>query len=195
MVQTEEQKRAKNTEYHKRWKTNNPEKAKALSKQYYEKNKDKIRKYHREYRTKNRERVLELQRKYAKEHPDKKHLSDLQYRLRNPELKRNYYQRNKDKIQKVQNKWQMKQYYENPEWKRKLRVRQATQRLAQPLKGLSCIICNTKKELQRHHPSYDSLDFVVVCRRCHQDIHNFVDKRWEYKHLTFSEKKDKEVKL
>jgi len=39
--------------------------------------------------------------------------------------------------------------------------------------GLSCVVCGSDKNLERHHPNYNKpLEIVTVCRSCHQRIHN-----------------------
>jgi len=39
-------------------------------------------------------------------------------------------------------------------------------------KGLRCILCNSEKLIEAHHPNYEKpLDVVWLCRECHRKIH------------------------
>lgn len=70
-----------------KWRKENPERAKQLSKRYYLENRDKIYNCQKKYREKNKERILELGRQYYYEN-----------REANMVRHREYYRKNKEKI-------------------------------------------------------------------------------------------------
>lgn len=57
--------KAWNKQYQREWSANNPDKRKAISKRYYDKNADRLREYWERFREEKREIVLERGRRYA----------------------------------------------------------------------------------------------------------------------------------
>jgi len=55
-------------------------------------------------------------------------------------------------------------------------VRKASQRLM-PLSDASCAQCGSTAQLQRHHRNYTPTDFIVLCQRCHANLH-IADGSW-----------------
>src|SRR3990167_1446719 len=52
----------------------------------------------------------------------------------------------------------------------KAAIRKQSQR-RESLSGKCCGRCGSSESLQRHHPSYTSSDFEIVCQTCHTAIH------------------------
>ena len=49
-------------------------------------------------------------------------------------------------------------------------VRKRSQRI-DALSGKHCEQCGATGNLQRHHPSYESESFIVLCQTCHAKLH------------------------
>ena len=66
------------------------------------------------------------------------------------------------------------QYLDSSWWKLRKRIFLNEQ-------GKKCSFCSSKNELDVHHLNYQNLgderdsDLLVLCRRCHKDIHYFAD--------------------
>ena len=133
-----------------------------------EKFKKSSRKNHVEYYQKNKDRHNEHCRQYEKRTGTKKR----------------YYIKNKDKIIERQVKYQIKKYREDPEFRRKVLLRNKSQGLCVDISDKPCTVCGSKENQQRHHPSYESTDFIILCRDCHTDLHNEI-RAEERKHLLY----------
>lgn len=68
-------------------------------------------------------------------------------------------------------------YVENADFKIKRQLRDKSRKSKSKLLG-ECKKCGSTNDLHRHHPSYDSTYFVVLCRKCHNELHNSL-KNWE----------------
>ena len=147
------------------------------NKRYREKNKDKIKAYQKA----NKKYFRKARDKHYKKYPERKLRKDIRYNEKHPNRMKEYYQNNKEKIIKKQTVYQMKKYKEDEEFRRLLRLRRMTAQLSGSLEGKSCINCNSTENLHRHHPSYDSYDCIILCRKCHQDLHNFLKGQKEYR--------------
>ena len=163
------------------------ERHRIASKRWSDNNKDKIR----AYRKSHKEYFRKAQAEYSKRHPDRIIKKNTRYNEEHPNRFKEYYQDNKEGMIKKQVKYQKKKYKEDEDFRRILRLRRMTAQLSGSLEGKSCINCNSIENLQRHHPSYDSYDCVILCRKCHQDLHNFLKGQKEYrKNLSFREVKE-----
>lgn len=49
-------------------------------------------------------------------------------------------------------------------------IRKRSQR-RESLNGKQCEHCGSTENLQRHHPSYESEDFIILCQTCHAKLH------------------------
>lgn len=52
----------------------------------------------------------------------------------------------------------------------KAKIRKQSQRNAD-ISTMSCAFCGSTENVQRHHPDYNSPDFIPLCHKCHVKIH------------------------
>jgi len=99
------------------------------------------------------------------------------YKNRKPYLKiksLEYYYKNRTKVLKKQIAYKSKRYKENKLFHIKVNIRQITSHSIS-LENKRCSICNSNKDLQRHHEDYSNpLDIIILCRKCHNKLH----KNW-----------------
>jgi len=136
--------------------------------------------YNKNYYDANRKRLIEKKSQWQKDNKDKVNVCSARYKRKNDDKFKEYYQEHKGEYAKRQSKYQKDKLKNNPEYRRKFRLRQMSRQISGSLKGKSCINCNSTEDLHRHHPSYDSYDFIILCRKCHQDLHDFLSGRGEY---------------
>jgi len=86
-----------------------------------------------------------------------------------------YYYANKKKVLDYQkNRWKDK-YQNDLEFRNKRQLRDASRfskGCLRTLKGKSCSKCGSDNDLQRHHPDYNSIKTIILCRSCHNVIHH-----------------------
>jgi len=87
-------------------------------------------------------------------------------------LKR-YYAKRKE-ILEYQRKRLKKKYKEDPEFRKKRQLRDKSRVGKKAIIG-ECNVCGSKEDLQRHHPSYDDVTFVILCRKCHTHLHLWIN--------------------
>jgi hypothetical protein len=87
------------------------------------------------------------------------------------ENSRQRYIKKRKEILKYQIKRWIKKYKTDPIFReRKLFRGKSVKRFK--LTNLKCKLCETNKDLQRHHPDYnDPYIIIVLCRKCHTNIH------------------------
>ena len=94
------------------------------------------------------------------------------YPKRKDYLKKNslkYYHKNKNKILPKQIAYKMKRYKKDLKFKEIDNVRKYTAHCV-PLKNMHCQYCNSKINLQRHHPDYKIWYAIVfLCKKCHKN--------------------------
>jgi len=86
-----------------------------------------------------------------------------------------YYYKNKEKVLSYQKARLKKKYQEDPAFRKKRQLRDKSRMNKGKMDNLKkdvCCICSSSENLQRHHPSYDNTEFIIVCRKCHNNIHN-----------------------
>ena len=191
MVQTEEERKIKKIEYERKWRANNQVKTRLYAKKYRENHPDKIKAVGKKYRAENqdkikayieanRDQIKKVKDKWSREHPINNKRTSRKFRTNHPGYTKSFYQKNKERIIAQQVQYKKEKFKTDEEYRRKFRLRQMSRQISGSLKGKSCINCNSTTELQRHHPSYDSYDFIILCRNCHQDLHNFLNGNKEY---------------
>lgn len=80
------------------------------------------------------------------------------------------YYKNKVEDNKKKAREELEKRKTNPEYRIKYEARQLARTI--PMK-ISCQICNSKVNLQRHHADYNKpLEFITLCYDCHTKIHN-----------------------
>lgn len=90
---------------------------------------------------------------------------------RNERMKKYYYE-NREKILEYQKTRWKEKYAKDEEFRKKRQLRDKTRIVyGRSLKEEVCIVCGAKEDLQRHHENYDSIDYKVMCRRCHNNHH------------------------
>ena len=84
-----------------------------------------------------------------------------------------YYYRNREKVLKYQKKrWKMK-YKTDIKFREKRKIRDLSRRV----NGINtkinapCSKCGSLEDLQRHHHDYTNIEHIIVCRKCHNQIH------------------------
>lgn len=82
-------------------------------------------------------------------------------------LKR-YYEKRKE-ILDYQTKRLMKKSIEDKEYRKNKKLRYKT---IYKYKMDICEFCKSKYDLQRHHPTYNSDRCIILCRSCHNRLHN-----------------------
>jgi hypothetical protein len=101
--------------------------------------------------------------KYKKNKVDKKRTS-LDY----------YYEHKKEVLNYQIKRWS-KKYAGDSAFQEKRRLRDKSRMDVKGkmlnLQGCVCSMCGSGEDLQRHHPSYSSTDFIVLCRGCHNKVH------------------------
>ena len=69
-----------------------------------------------------------------------------------------------------------RKYHTDLEFRNKRKIRDYSRYNGTPLRenltGCECSQCGAVEDLQRHHPSYESTDFIVLCRGCHTSEHH-----------------------
>lgn len=81
------------------------------------------------------------------------------------------YYKNKEKIIKYQVDRLKRKYKEDMEHRNKVDIRSKSKRRNR-LDNMKCCHCGLDKDLQRHHPTYDSPYHIILCRSCHIKLHN-----------------------
>jgi len=90
------------------------------------------------------------------------------------ESDRQYYLKNRDKILAKQTARWKKKYKEDPVFRAKRQLRDKSRvkgHYMANLKQEKCSECDSTKDLHRHHPSYNSTSFIILCRECHNKLH------------------------
>lgn len=84
-----------------------------------------------------------------------------------------YYYKNRKKVLEYQKaRWQNK-YQEDSEFRQKRQLRDKSRIVyGRSLKNKKCSKCESTNDLQRHHPNYESIEFEILCRNCHNQLHN-----------------------
>lgn len=86
----------------------------------------------------------------------------------------NYYHNNKEKVLEYQTRRWSEKMKHDPKFRERRQFRDKS-RLRGGIKNLekSCVCsdCGCNKDLHRHHPSYNSLEYIILCRKCHNDTH------------------------
>ena len=87
-----------------------------------------------------------------------------------------YYYKNRKKVLSRQIAYKMKMYKTDLSFRKKDNIRKlATHSIS--LKNKLCLKCGINKDLQRHHPDYSKpLEVIILCRKCHNNIH-FVEEK------------------
>lgn len=89
---------------------------------------------------------------------------------------REYYHKNREKVLSYQKEYLKNKFKKDVEFreKRYLRDRSRREQGLKSLVGESCFLCESSEDLHRHHPSYESTIFVILCRRCHNNTHQML---------------------
>ena len=99
------------------------EKIREQSKKYYLDNKEKIKEKNKQYRLDNKKKLLEQSKKYYLDNKEKQKKYAKQYRLNNKEKikkgQKKYWEKNKEKLI-PQNRERYREYYKDPEIRKKL---------------------------------------------------------------------------
>ena len=82
-----------------------------------------------------------------------------------------YYYANKEKVLDYQTKRWSRKYQEDPAFRKKRQLRDASRPHNENLDGEVCNDCGSTLDLQRHHPTYTSIKVIILCRGCHNKIH------------------------
>jgi hypothetical protein len=83
-----------------------------------------------------------------------------------------YYYNNKSKVLEYQkNRWHIK-YFNDVKFREKRQLRDRSRIGKKNLEGEICKLCGTNKDLQRHHINYNIHYFEILCRKCHNELHN-----------------------
>lgn len=114
-----------------------------------------------------------------------------------------YYYKNREKVLKYQSERWKRKYKEDPEFRAKRQLRDKTRIVYGKQTKLvgKCSNCDNEENLQRHHPSYKSIEFIILCKKCHDDLHHPFRKnnanlfllgggRTSYHHLSYNHKGD-----
>jgi RecA-family ATPase len=84
-----------------------------------------------------------------------------------------YYYKNKEKVLKYQTERWKKKYQTDEKFRKKRQFRDKSRIIFDKLQKLEgmCINCGTNKDLQRHHQNYEDYNYIIVCKKCHDEIH------------------------
>jgi hypothetical protein len=106
---------------------------------------------------------------------------DKEYYAKNKEKRKKqqaeYYEKNKEKLKQKMREWgkanrnYMEEYHQDKERKK---IRMLSRYKFRNSKE-ECSVCETKENLELHHIKYTRDDIVVVCRKCHCEIHKNKD--------------------
>ena len=87
-----------------------------------------------------------------------------------------YYYNNKEKVLTYQKKRLEEKRKTDPNFIKKRAIRDQSRNKKgggkDNLKNKSCEECGTNEDLQRHHENYKSLNIIILCRNCHNKLHN-----------------------
>jgi hypothetical protein len=86
-----------------------------------------------------------------------------------------YYYKNRDKVLMYQKARWKKKYQNDIQFRQKRQFRDKTRILTkfENIQNKECTLCDSPIDLQRHHFDYSNpLNFVIVCRNCHNQIHH-----------------------
>lgn len=145
---------------------------KEYNKRYREKNKDYFKTYSKKYRLKNKEKLD----KYLKLWKDA-HRKELIEYLK--EYHKRWYLKNKDSVLIHHREYKNKKYREDKAFREKSLLRVNSKNLGNNITGLNCcMICGTFKDLHKHHPSYKSYDYLVLCSQHHNNLHYHNGSLW-----------------
>jgi len=90
-----------------------------------------------------------------------------------------FYYKNRNKILKRQTKLWIKKYKNNLDFRKKRQFRDKSRwKYDKNLFNKICYFCFSKKDLQRHHLNYEDLEYIILCRRCHNNLH-YYDKQFK----------------
>jgi ElaB/YqjD/DUF883 family membrane-anchored ribosome-binding protein len=88
---------------------------------------------------------------------------------------KNYYA-NREQILKAQAERWKKKYQTNVKFRAKRVLRDKSRNNGkgkkESLAEKSCSVCGLTEDLQRHHPNYESTDYIILCRKCHNELHS-----------------------
>jgi len=87
-----------------------------------------------------------------------------------------YYYQHREKVLAYQKKrWKIK-YATDENFRAKRQLRDLSRNDAHGrkinLSGEYCRQCGNNKNLQRHHPNYNNISYIILCRKCHNQLHN-----------------------
>ncbi len=82
-----------------------------------------------------------------------------------------YYYKNKEKVLEYQKKRWKEKYAVDKDFRKKRQLRDKSRKDKTSLEGESCLQCFSTIDLQRHHPNYKSIEFIILCRSCHNKLH------------------------
>jgi hypothetical protein len=91
------------------------------------------------------------------------------------EVHRQYYLKHREEILAKQIIRWKKKYKEDPAFRAKRQLRDKSRvkgHYMANLKQEKCSECDTMEDLHRHHPSYKSKEFIILCRTCHNKLHD-----------------------
>lgn len=84
------------------------------------------------------------------------------------------YYNNREKILEYQKARWKEKYATDPLFKAKRILRDKSRFRSGGLKNLfseHCAKCGSTKDLHRHHPNYNSIEYIILCRKCHNHTH------------------------
>lgn len=132
---------------------------KSRQRAWQKRNPKKVKEIKKNWRENNKDKVKKQKERYKEKHPE-----------RVKKQNKNWRENNKEKIKQY-----MKIYLENPDEKWKQMVRLNT--LRKYGKAENCFFCNSKNQVEHHHPKPYHLDvFIDLCKDCHKEIHKMEEE-------------------
>lgn len=80
-----------------------------------------------------------------------------------------YYAKRKEILAYQTKRWSEK-YKEDAEFRKKRQLRDRS-RSGKRRIDVPCQNCGSTFDLQRHHPTYNSTEVIILCRSCHNNLH------------------------
>lgn len=97
-------------------------------------------------------------------------------KIRDRALERYYM--NREKILKQQAERWKRKYKEDVEFRKKRQLRDKG-RKGKKIEG-KCVWCKSTYDLHRHHPTYSDLQYIIICRPCHNKLHAMLKEIHEF---------------
>lgn len=82
-----------------------------------------------------------------------------------------YYYKHKVSVLQYQKERLKDKYQNDSNFRQKRQLRDKSRVGKKKIVGC-CSNCYTIEDLQRHHPDYQSTNFIVLCRLCHNNLHD-----------------------